>query len=304
MPDITDRNPAMTRNLDLSLIRTFVVVADHGSMTAAANALFMTQGAVSQQVKRLEETLGCQLLIRKPRQLELSQQGELFLGKARQLLQLNDDIWADTVEGPIRGHLRVGAPPDLINSLAPAMKAFTDAHPLVELSLKCEPSPVLHEAIDNGHLDVALIEYLTPNAQGRVIRTEPLVWVGSRSSEVWKTRPLPLSLVDERCVFRPLVLGALAKEGIAWRTVFENGSFEATASTVRVGLAITAWLASTVPEDLEVLPDDIGLPELPAFAICLRLPATVQPVAEAFAQCLLDSLPHEDIVRIQEPAMA
>jgi len=280
----------MNRNLDLSLIRTFVAVADHGSMTTAANLLFMTQGAVSQQIKRLEDALDRQLLIRKPRQLELSQQGEVFLAKARQLLQLNDEIWADTVDGPVRGHLRLGAPPDLITSLAPAMKAFCEAYPQVELSLSCAPSPELDEAVDQGHLDVAVIEYLASNARGTVIRVEPLVWVGSPSSDVWKTRPLPLSLVDERCAFRPLVLGALAKEGIAWRTVFENGSFEATASTVRVGLAVTAWLASTVPDDLQVLSSIAGLPPLPAFAICLRLPATVQPVVEAFTQCLLQTM--------------
>lgn len=280
----------MHRNLDLSLIRTFVAVADHGSMTAAANLLFMTQGAVSQQIKRLEDVLGRQLLIRKPRQLELSQQGEVFLAKARQLLQLNDEIWADTVDGPVRGHLRLGAPPDLIISLAPAMKAFCEAYPQVELSLSCAPSPELDEAIDQGRLDVAVVEYLASNTRGTVIRIEPLVWVGSPSSEVWKTRPLPLSLVDERCAFRPLVLGALAKAGIAWRTVFENGSFEATASTVRVGLAVTAWLASTVPDDLHVIPGLAELAELPAFAICLRLPSTVQPVVEAFSRCLLQTM--------------
>jgi DNA-binding transcriptional LysR family regulator len=280
----------MNRNLDLALIRTFVAVADHRSMTTAANLLFMTQGAVSQQVKRLEESLGSVLLNRKPRQLELTPQGELFLAKARRLLQLNDEIWADTVDSPVRGRLRIGAPPDLITSLAPALKAFTQAHPLIELSMKCVPSPELHEDIKEGHLDVALIEYLASNPQGEVIRTEPLVWVGSANSDIWKARPLPLSLVDERCVFRPLVLGALAKESIAWRTMFENGSFEATASTVRVGLAITAWLASTVPDDLIVLPDDVGLPQLPEFAVCLRVSSAAQPVVEDFRRCLLDSL--------------
>lgn len=280
----------MTPNLDLALIRTFVAVADHRSMTTAANLLFMTQGAVSQQVKRLEESLGCQLLTRKPRQLELTQQGELFLAKARRLLQLNDEIWADTVNSPARGHLRIGAPPDLITSLAPALKAFTQSHPLIELSMKCATSPELHEDIREGHLDIALIEYLASNPQGEVIRTEPLVWVGSDNSDIWKTRPLPLSLVDERCVFRPLVLGALAKEGIPWRTIFENGSFEATASTVRVGLAITAWLASTVPMDLIELPPDAGLPELPEFAVCLRVSSAAQAVAQDFRRCLLEVL--------------
>lgn len=280
----------MTRNLDLALIRTFVAVADHRSMTTAANLLFMTQGAVSQQVKRLEEHLGCLLLTRKPRQLELTHQGELFLAKARRLLQLNDEIWADAVDSAKRGHLRVGAPPDLITSLAPALKAFATSHPLVALSLKCAPSPELHEDIKEGHLDVALIEYLASNPQGEVIRTEPLVWVGSADSDVWKTRPLPLSLVDERCVFRSLVLGALAKEGIIWRTMFENGSFEATASTVRVGLAITAWLASTVPKDLVTLDVDAGLPALPEFAVCLRVSAVAQPVVDDFRRSLLEAL--------------
>jgi DNA-binding transcriptional LysR family regulator len=283
----------MSRNLDLALIRTFVAVADHRSMTVAANLLFMTQGAVSQQVKRLEESLGCPLLIRKPKQLELSPQGELFLPKARRLLQLNDEIWADTVGSPARGHLRIGAPPDLITSLAPALKTFSESHPSIELSMKCAPSPQLHEDIKDGHLDVALIEYLASSPQGEVIRTEPLVWVGSADSEIWKTRPVPLSLVDERCVFRPLVLGALAKEGIAWRTIFENGSFEATASTVRVGLAITAWLASTVPADLIKIPDEAGLPELPEFAVCLRTSFMAQPVVEDFRRCLLEALAGE-----------
>jgi DNA-binding transcriptional LysR family regulator len=98
---------------------------------------------------------------------------------------------------------------------------------------------------------------------------------------------LPLSMVDERCAFRPVVLGALADEGIAWRTVFESGNIEATAATVRAGLAITTWLASTVPADLETLaPHAAGLPALPPFAICLRLPATVQPAALEFARCV------------------
>ena len=48
---------AMTRNLDIGLVRTFVAVAEKASMTAAANALHLTQGAVSQQIKRLEDML-------------------------------------------------------------------------------------------------------------------------------------------------------------------------------------------------------------------------------------------------------
>ncbi|MBN3724188.1 LysR family transcriptional regulator [Burkholderia sp. Ac-20379] len=235
----------MTRNLDLDLIRTFVAVADCGSMTVAANRLHMTQGAVSQQVKRLEDTLGCLLFVRQTRKLALSRQGEPFLVKARQLLHLNDDIWSDMQADALRGSLRVGVPFDLVTPLAPAMKAFAQAHPQVELSLVCAASAELSEALAAGRVDVALVESVASEAAGDVIRVEPLVWVAGRGSEAWRKRPLPLSMVDERCAFRPWVLGALAERDIAWRTVFESGSIEATAATVRAGLAVADVAAAS-----------------------------------------------------------
>src|SRR5438552_599789 len=57
MTYIIIHNANMARNLDIDLVRTFVAVADHSSMTAAANARYLTQGAVSQQIKRLEDML-------------------------------------------------------------------------------------------------------------------------------------------------------------------------------------------------------------------------------------------------------
>jgi DNA-binding transcriptional LysR family regulator len=285
MESITLHNASMTRNLDLDLIRTFVVVADTGSMTVAANLLHMTQGAVSQQVRRLEDVLNCLLFIRKTRRVELSRHGEQFLMKARKLLQLNDEIWTDMTAQQMRGTLRVGVPYDLVTQIAPAIKAFVDAHPLVDISLVCASSPELSEAVNGGRVDMSLVEYVASNAEGEVIRIEPLVWVSGPASDAWQKRPLPLSMVDERCGFRPVVLAALAAEGIAWRTVFESGNIEATAATVRAGLAITTWLASTVPADLQTLaPEAAGLPVLPAFAICLQLPATGQPAAQEFAR--------------------
>jgi DNA-binding transcriptional LysR family regulator len=284
----------MNRNLDLDLIRTFVTVADSGSMTVAANLLHMTQGAVSQQVKRLEDVLDCRLFVRKTRKLELSRQGEQFLVNARKLLRLNDEVWACMTSQPLRGALRVGVPFDLVTRLAPAMKAFAEAHPHVDISLVCAASRELCEAVDSGRVDVSLVEDVASEAKDEVVCIEPLVWVKGRGSDAWQKRPLPLSMVDERCAFRPVVLGALADEGIAWRTVFESGNIEATAAMVRAGLAITTWLVSTVPADLETLtPQATGLPALPPFAICLRLPATVQPAAQEFARHVRESMSND-----------
>jgi DNA-binding transcriptional LysR family regulator len=282
-------NGSMTLNLDIALVRTFVAVAEQGSMTAAANLLCLTQGAVSQQVRRLEESLGCALLLRETRRLELTRDGERFLGRARHLLCLNDEICDDMRTHTLTGSLRVGVPFDLVGTmLPPVMKAFAQAHPHVEISLRCEASPQLMAALAQGTLDVALVETVAASAsKDDALRIEPLVWVGAREGDAHRKRPLPLSMVDESCAFRPFVLDALAAHGIRWRTVFESGSIEATAATVRSGLAITAWLASTVPDDLAVLASELAdLPRLPHFAVELKLPSTVLPVAREFARHL------------------
>jgi DNA-binding transcriptional LysR family regulator len=275
----------MAQNLDLHLVRSFVAVADHGSMTVAANSLHLTQGAVSQQIKRLEESFDCPLFDRDGRRLALTPFGERFLGKAKRLLGLNDEIWADMAPRPFQGPLRLGIPYDLVGTcFPPIFKAFAEACPYVEISLRCGTSPELSQALGSGSLDLAIIEATTDQTTGECLRVERLVWVGARGGSAHLKRPLPISMVAESCAFRPVVLQALRDKNLRWRTVFESGNIEATTATIRSDLGVTAWLASTVPSDLDILGPDTGLPALPNFAIRLHLPSNDRPAAREFAQ--------------------
>lgn len=266
-------NIAMTRNLDITLIRTFTAVADQGSMTIAANMLHMTQGAVSQQIKRLEEMLGCILFERERRGLRLTDSGERLLGNARRLLRLNDDIWADMTEQTVQGSVRLGVPYDLVGAtLAPVLKSYAERHPQVEISLVCASSPELLDELERGAIDLCVVEEPFGASQGECLSVERLVWVGAKSGNAYRKVPLPISMVADTCAFRSSVFAVLSNDGRRWRTVFENGNIEATTATVRTDLAVTAWLASTVPADLDILSVEEGLPELPVFAINLHLP--------------------------------
>jgi len=272
----------MPRNLDLSLLRTFVAVTDRGSMTAAANALHLTQGAVSQQIQRLEDLFGAALFDRERRGLRMTQSGERLLGKARRLLGLNDELWAEMTAVTVEGAVRLGAPYDLVGScLAAILKTYADSYPQVELSLSCAASPDLAGALARGEIDLAAIEEPLGPSNGERLCVERLVWVGARAGRAHLKHPLPVSMVADTCAFRPAVLAALHDHGRAWRTVFENGSIEATTATVRTDLAVTAWLAFTVPPGLDILPADAGLPELPPFAINLHLPRNDTSTATA-----------------------
>ncbi|RWE71196.1 MAG: LysR family transcriptional regulator, partial [Mesorhizobium sp.] len=219
----------MIRDLDTSLIRTFVMTADKASMTAAANALHLTQGAVSQQVKRLEDVLGQRLFERDRRRLKLTRSGERLLDKARRLLQLNDEILAEIRGGAVAGQVRIGVPYDLVGTLlAPVLKAYAEAYPQVEISLVCASSPELAAALAAGTIDLAVIEERVGPSAGECLLVDRLVWVGARGGSARLKRPLPVSIVADTCAFRPAVLAALAEHGLDWRTVFENGNIDAT----------------------------------------------------------------------------
>ena len=282
----------MYRNFDLQLIRTFCTVAQHGSMTVAANILAQTQGAVSQQVKRLEETLDCLLFVRDRRALRLTAAGERLHTHGRRLLALNDEIWADMAQPVAAGKVRVGVPYDLVGTcVAPLLRSFGDQFPLVEIVLVCAASPDLLTTLANGEIDLAIVEEAVGPSAGASLSVERLVWVGAKDGRAHLRQPLPVSIVADTCAFRPALLEALARDGRDWRVVFENGNLEATTATVRADLTVSAWLAGTVPSDLHILAPADGLPELPLFAINLHVPShVVSPVVSAFTEHMRDGL--------------
>ena len=98
----------MPHNIDTSLLRAFVAAAETGGMTSAARLVNLTQAAVSQQVKRLEETFGRQLFERDRRGLRLTPSGERLLVRARRLLALNDEVWALMTAPDFTGEVRLG----------------------------------------------------------------------------------------------------------------------------------------------------------------------------------------------------
>lgn len=262
------------KNLDIALLRTFLHVAETRSMTFAAQRLHMTQGAVSQQIKRLEEVLDRRLLARGKSGITLTPEGELLLLKARSMVEMNDSILAAMAVTEVAGTVRLGVPHDLmVMHLPTILPAFVKAYPKVEISLLAGSSTELRKNFDSGLLDLAILEEPASHAQGELLTVERPVWAGKRDGSAWQKRPLPICLVSDTCVFKPSVIRELARASIDWRNVVDYPSMEAITATVQANLAVTALLPSTVPPGLDVLGAQAGLPQLDEFAISLRMPA-------------------------------
>jgi DNA-binding transcriptional LysR family regulator len=260
-----------SRTIDLALIRTFVAVAQTGSISAAARQLHLTQGGISQQVKRLEMFFDCLLLDRDPQGTQLTDRGADFLPKARRLLELNDSVCEEMIGADIRETVRVGVPYDMAGAhFAPILKAFVHSHQNVEVTIVTGSSIDLMQDFSRGLVDLTISQCPESEAVGERLSLEPLVWIGT-ADELFHQRPLPVCFVTPTCTFRRTVFSLLSQAHISWRVVFENASVDATLATVRSGLALTPWLRSLVPGDLRELGVDSGLPLLPDFAIELHV---------------------------------
>jgi DNA-binding transcriptional LysR family regulator len=139
--------------MDFDELRIFARVADLGSFSRAAEQLGLAKGHVSTAVRRLEARLGARLLQRTTRSVRLTQDGELFLERCKELLAETEQL--QTMFGPISGGLSGRLRIDLPSSFArdyviPRLPEFLNAHPLLEIGISTTDRRVdlVHEGFD------------------------------------------------------------------------------------------------------------------------------------------------------------
>jgi DNA-binding transcriptional LysR family regulator len=267
----------MARNIDVGLLRAFSTVVETGSVTEAAGALSLTQAAVSQQIKRLEDLFGRPMFDRRQRKLVLSRDGERLLNFAQKFIALNDETWRTMSAPAFDGEVRLGVPYDLVARFMPTtLRRFDTRFPNVRVSLLTSTSRILCDALSRGELDLTLATEVTRPARAESLLVDQLVWVGATGGEAHNRDPLPVSLGAETCAFRPYALAALAKWNRRWRPVSESNSLEPMIATLQADLAVAPLLSTTVPRSLQVLADDLGLPRLPMCHVNLYVPRNAQ----------------------------
>jgi DNA-binding transcriptional LysR family regulator len=260
------------RDIDIGLLRAFVAVAETGRMTTAARVVNLSQGAVSQQIKRLETLFRMNLFDRTADAARLTRDGEKLIAQAHRLIALNDDVLEQMQEADFSGEVRLGVPHDVVGKLMPPiLRGFSQEHPNVLVTLISETTNSLRASLCDRKVDLALMTESEPGKREQLLLTDRLVWVGSKGGDAWRRRPVAVALGQEGCAFRALAIRALTKSGVEWRPICQVGSLEPVFATLEADMAVAPFLFHTVPDRVEVLPDGC-LPPLPVFHINLRLP--------------------------------
>ncbi|NHI01704.1 MULTISPECIES: LysR family transcriptional regulator [Oceanimonas] len=246
------------QDLQMDWLKCFVAVVDAGSLSAAAPQVHRSQSAVSMQLKKLEAALECQLLLRGPRQHQLTPEGQTLLGYARRMLDLHAETQAAFHGKELTGRIRLGVPDDYAATyLTPALKRFAPYHGKVEIELNCEQSTSLIPRIERGDLDLALVS--RDSRKGAFLFYEPMVWVGSPQFEVWRRDPLPIAVYESTSLAKHNAINTLALQGRRYRVVYNSSSLAGQIAAVESGLAIAVLTQCSVPAHLEILGSDHGL---------------------------------------------
>jgi DNA-binding transcriptional LysR family regulator len=281
----------MSRDLDSSLLRAFVTVAETGAVGVAAVRLARTQAAVSMQLRRLEEELGCRLLDRSPRGVQLTEAGHLLLPFAHTILGAGADARRALSAGQVSGTVRLGMLEDIaVGRLPRALRRFSIAYPQVALEIVVDTSPALSNRLAEGGLDVVVGDPALVDSVPLLTWTQPLFWVGARGFSRDGDAALPVVAFGGACLWQQQVLTALRRAGIAWRIVCTSTSLPAVQSAVEAGLGVSVLLDGNIrSESMRVLGQADGLPDAPRadFGLFMRPVAGAQAAAVQTLQTFL-----------------
>lgn len=250
-------------DLDIDALRAFVTVAETGGFTAAADRLGRTQSAISVKIRKLEDVLGRRVFDRTSRSLAITQDGELLLGYARRLLDLNDETVRRFAEPAAEGELRLGVADYFLSDHLPrVLGQFARIYPRLRIDVRVGLCGELVAGLESGELDLVISRRDAGETRGRAIWREPLRWVAAPTLDLAADAPLPFCALPAPCVFRNRGLAALGEAGRAWRVVYTSTSVMGVQAAVRAGLGIAVLSDSTVPEGVRRLGAEDGLPDL------------------------------------------
>jgi DNA-binding transcriptional LysR family regulator len=291
--------------LDLDQLQTFCAIADCGSFTEASRRVNKTQSAVSMQIKRLEERLGRELLLRDGRTVELTEDGEALYGRARRMLRINAEIVDLFSDEDLKGSIRFGVPDDYAVRLLPVVLAsFQRTHPKIVIDVRCQPSEELLDGMRRGQYDIIVFTQGTNHEYGELFRTEKMFWVAAHGGQALSTEPLPIA-GGQHCCWRENAVEVLNRIGRDYRIAYTSNNAMAVASAVLTDLAVGFLPESALQPGMRVIAEDKDLPRLRDAQIALmRASHAYGSIYDALANHIKDSMgnlePAEDLAQAAE----
>jgi DNA-binding transcriptional LysR family regulator len=288
--------------MDLRRLEIFVKVAELGSFSRAAEALFLTQPTVSEHVRALEDELGVQLLDRLGRGTTPTRAGTLLLGYARRMLTLSREASQaiEQFQGRVSGELSIGGSSIPGEYVVPALiGTFRAKYPDVRISLLIGSSREVQQWVEEGRVEIGVVGAAPAGRtlQGRQLMADELVvvvgaghpWAGRSSVSLDELRAEPMILRERGSGSRETFERALEGVGLdlgAFRIVGEMASTQSIKQAVRAAVGVSLISRRAVEDEcrarlLACVKID-GLTVSRAFYLITHRDRSRSPLAQAF----------------------
>lgn len=268
---MVDMADLKSRRLDIDSLRVISAVSHHGGVTRAAEALGLSQSAVSHKIKRLEQALDCTLLARKAGGALFTPDGDDLLDYASRILGLHDEALLSLARKDLSGRILLGLTEDTtLTDLSRILGRFKRLHPQVAVRTKVRMSLVLRALLDRGELDIAIMQIFDHDVRptDKVLFQEPLYWVKSPDLALPSAGPVPFLSFDDDCFYRRWALDIGQDEGALLETVFECSSAAGIAMGVIAGLGVALLSERHVCPGMDIV--EGRLPKPPGLSYVIR----------------------------------
>ena len=277
-------------HLDIFALRSLVAAHQLGGFHRAAGHVGRSQSAISQQIQKLEREVGHPLFEKRGRGVALTETGELVLGYARRILELNDELVEAVIDRAVAGSVRLGLPADFSETWLPtALGHFRRAHPAIRIEAVVDRNRRLIERLDQGEIDLALALGHEQRADAEQVATLPMVWLGPETLEpvCAPGDALPLVVFESPCFFRQAAQDALDRAGRPWRIAFTSPSLPGIWAAVKAGLGYTLRTPMGLPAGVIQISERGELPSAPSPQQCLCLHDAGRPLSAALLRLRL-----------------
>jgi len=264
------------RGFDLTQLRTFIAVAESGSVSAGAERVFLSQSSVSEQLKKLEERAGQPLFVRSKQGVSATPAGSRLLEHARRIIAMSEAAFEDLQGRSLDGELRI-AITDYYrpHDIARILKTFSEQHPRLKLHVTVLPSAVIDSSAgDDASFDIGLsLRLVTGNsrassgrssAQSTVVRREKLLWASASDASPRPVAPYQLVLLPSSCLLQRFVVKLLDENKVSYVVSHSASGVAGLQLALKAGLGISCLNESSIGAGVVACPPGIGLPALPA----------------------------------------
>lgn len=275
-------------NVDIDLLRTFLTVLETQSFTRTAEKLLRTQPAISQQMKKLEDTVGTPLIARDRKGITPTTTGLVVKSYAEGIIGLNDKMVADLVD-QAPSTIRIGLPDDYAAVYLPEiLRIAAMRFPKTEIVCQSDLSRNLSKRVASGDIDLAILtaDQDTPSLH---VSSQPLVWASAADFDLAR-RPLPLALFENGCIIRKHTKDALTKAGIPHHISHSSNANTLIITVVKEGHALGAMPRCTAEYSDLTIVESNTLPTLPHIDVSLMVRDHASPAIRELALGAIEAL--------------